>query len=280
MTKRTEPIEVQLEDGVDEGRRGFLKIFGATAVGAAVAGKGVAEAAKLLSEKAKEEAISPSLEENIDIETSDAWKSDPAFTTVEARPPAFGEEARGKVHPWNLVIEFRDWNEVDREYVIPFLGDNIDVEVSDDIKYISALYVIATDRTPKGIETPTITLRRDSYVPRMTANRTGIKRHWGGSISRNPKPRTLASKVAAEEDPDAKVKLPTLEDYEKHKGERLEGNLRKNVAGYMNPGTGVLADAKDYEGSPYFFPNLPVDPRKAERRRKAREERKRRERKG
>jgi hypothetical protein len=296
MKERTEPIEVELESGdeVDTGRRGFLKIFGAAAVGTAVAGKGVAEAAKVLAEKSLKveglDAEGKAVEEELDsfyrppdapVEATEGFSGIlEKDTRFEAHP---GEEIR--VHPWNLVIEYRDWDNVDREFVLPFIGSNIEVEVAADIKYIKALYVVRTQETPEDIPTPTITLRRGYATSERSRQRAGVKESWMGSVDHRPGSRTLTDDDVKRADEamkraeavDEDVIVPDFGYYERKKEERLATNLQRRITGYVNPEAGLLAERGDVP-EPRFFSEPGISSKKARRRRKAWEERKRRER--
>jgi hypothetical protein len=237
MKEKPEPIEVELGEGVDEGRRGFLKIFGAAAVGTAVAGKGVAEAAKLLAAKPKaEEGFSGVLDKDTKVKAHPgeevAVRPKEEFVTPEDAELDAKRIEESRVHPWNLVIEYRDWDNTDREIVVPFVGSNIDVEVPESIKYIKAIYVVATERTPRGADSPTITLRR-GYSGHETARRAGVRHPWQGEIERTAKVRTLTEDDLARmnEKPEELPEVPDLSYYEKVKEERLAKNLRKNFVG-------------------------------------------------
>jgi hypothetical protein len=241
--KKEEPVEVR----VDEGRRGFLKIFGAAAVGTAVAGKGVAEAAKLLAAKKADGVPLPDPELKAEEGLSKNLEEE---TRLQAHP---GEEVvirPGGVHPWNLVIEHRDWENTDREIVVPFVGDNIEVEVPESIKYITSIYVVATEKTPRGAVPPTVTLRR-GYSAYETARRSGIRDPWQGRIERTAKVRTLTEDDLRrmDEPPEEPPVVPDMSRYEKIKKERLAKNLRKNFVrrGGMIREDGSIVEFSDEE---------------------------------
>jgi hypothetical protein len=163
MTKKN------LEHEIDLGRRGFLKIFGATAVGVAVTGPAVAkEVQKLLeSETAREAVITESVERQF-LEGTVGPEPVGLLKTPEEHLTLLKDPVRHLVMTYKHVFAKHIPGEME-DVRIPFTGDLFEVNVPESWAYISQLYLIS-DALP-----PHVTYRDNIPTVRLVRHKERVR---------------------------------------------------------------------------------------------------------